>query len=404
MRLITIILKEWMLYWRDKKAALLLFLMPLFFIWLFAQALSPYLFSSRYSQTFAIAFVDEDQTLNTQMISQQLEELDYMKGFITVHRVDRKRAMDMLAQNQIAGCIIIPKGFTASLYSGDNFPVTFIGNRSQKVQADQAKNQLISATNDLSAGQSGVKAVWYAARDGGATPQQLDRILKESVFDFMTRALGRNEIYDEVTLATIPDVSFPEYFTAALTIVFVSFLGVRGSRLLAEEKELGVLDRFRTLPGGVLSLYVGKFIAMFLLLLLQTALIVGMASLMFKNYLGAAPLSFILVFFGTAFSVATWSFLLAVIGLFSRGAELLGYVGTFFLALIGGNIYPLFSLSESLQTASDFTFNKWAMHGMLKVFSGNHSLSVWPETMMLLAIGGALLVAAVVLLPLTGRK
>ncbi|CEH31395.1 hypothetical protein AM501_16285 [Aneurinibacillus migulanus] len=404
MRLLTLIGKELTLYRRDGKAIVLLLVMPIFFIWLFAQVLSPHLFTSRYSQAFEIAFADEDKTFNTQMISRQLEELDYMKGFITVHKTNEAEAIEMLKANRIAGAIIIPKGFTASLYSGDNYPVTFIGNRTQKEQADQIKNQLISAMNDLSAGQSGVKAVWHTVRDGGATPQQLDHVMKDSVMNFMMQALGRNEIYEKVTLTSMPQVRFPEYFTSALAIVFVSFLGIRGSRSLAEEQELGMLSRFRAAPFGMWQIFSGKFLGMFLLLWVQTALLVIGASLLFGNYLGAQAGSFLLLFTAIAFTVAAWSFLLAVLGLFSKGTELLGYIGTFLLAIIGGNIYPLFSLSDSLQTASEFTFTRWAMQGLLKLFSGDVSLSVWPEANMLLMIGGVLLVVSCALLPLARRK
>jgi ABC-2 type transport system permease protein len=403
-RLQAIIAKEMMLYWRDRNAILLFFLLPLFFIWLFAQVLSPYLFTSRYSEVFAVALVDQDQTLNTRMIIRQLEETEYMKGFITVHQVTEPEAMRMLKNNEIAGAVIIQRGFTASLYSGDNEPITFIGNRTKKEQSDLIKNQLVSAMNDLSAGQSGVKAVWHAARDGGATEQQLDTIMKQSVFHFMVQALGRNGIYDEITLTSIPKVRFSEYFTAALTVVFVSFLGVRGSRLLAEEKELGVLGRFRTMPFGMWQVFAGKFLGMFLLLLIQIFLLVVTASWLFDNYLGADILSFILVCITTAFAVATWAFLLAVVGLFSKGAELLGYVGTFFLAIVGGNIYPLFSLSENLQTASQFTFHRWAMYGLLKVFSGESNISVWLEAGMLLLIGCVLLAVSGGLLSVAWRK
>ncbi|MBN6187161.1 ABC transporter permease [Aneurinibacillus sp. BA2021] len=403
MRLLTLLAKELTLYRRDGAAIVLLLVLPIFFIWLFAQVLSPHLFTSRYSQAFHIAYVDEDQTFNTRMITRQLEELDYMKGFITVHKVEKQQALSMLTNNEIAGAILIPAGFTASLYSGDNYPVTFIGNRTQREQADQVKNQLISAMNDLSAGQSGVKAVWHAVRDGGATPQQLDRVMKESVMDFMLQALGRNEIYEPITLASMPQVRFPEYFTAALAVVFVSFLGIRGSRSLAEEKELGMLARFRAAPFGIWQVFAGKFLGMFLLLLMQTAVLVLGASIVFGNYLGGQPASFLLIFTATAFAVSAWAFLLAVLGLFSKGTELVGYVGTFFLAIIGGNIYPLHSLSDSLQAASEWTFTRWAMQGMLKLFSGDVSLSVWPEAGMLLSIGGVLLLVSGLLAPLARR-
>jgi hypothetical protein len=44
------------------------------------------------------------------------------------------------------------------------------------------------------------------------------------------------------------------------------------------------------------------------------------------------------------------------------------------------------------------------MQGMLKLFSGDASLSVWPEVSMLLIIGGVLLAISCALLPLARRK
>ena len=393
----TIAINDGKMYGRDWKALLFLLTLSLFSIWLFMQALSSHLFASRFSQPFAIALVDEDQTFNTRLISRQLEETEYLKGFVTVHHVTEAEALVMIGRNQIAGAVVIPEGFTASLYSGENWPIQFIGNPAQQERAIQMKNELASAVAYIAAGQSAVKAVWHAARDGGATPEQLDRLMKDSVVTFMSRALVRGEIYREQTLASMPDVKLPEYFTAALGALFAGFFAVRGSRVLAEEKASGVLRRLHAAPVAWWQVGAGKFAALFGVLFVQLVILLGAAVLLFDVYLGSRWLDVGLLLLSSSFALASWGMLLGAFGIFSRGADVLGYVGTFLLAFVGGCIYPLFSLPDGLQLLGEWTFQRGMMEGMLVIFSGQE-MSVLPACGRLLCTGSVLFGCAALLL------
>lgn len=360
-------------------------------IWLFTQALSSHLFASRFSQPFAIALVDEDQTFNTRLISRQLEETEYLKGFITVQHVTKAEAIRSIERNEIAGAVVIPQGFTASLYSGDNWPIQFIGNPAQQKRSVQMKNELTSAVQYISAGQSAVKAVWYAARDGGASPEQLDRLMKESVMTFMSQALARGELYRERTLTSLPGVKLPEYYTAALGVLFAGFFAVRGSRAFTVEKESGVLRRLYAVPVAWWQVGIGKFIALFGVLLVQIAILFGAAIFLFDVYVGSQWGEIVLLLLSASFVLGAWGMLLGVIGLISRGADVLGYVGTFLLAFLGGCIYPLFSLPEVLQVLGEWTFQHGMMAGLLVIFSGQDGSALMPICGRLLLVGSLLL-------------
>lgn len=371
--------------------------LALFSIWLFTQALSSHLFASRFSQPFAIALADEDQTVNTRLISRQFEETEYLKGFITVHHVTEAEAIRLIEQDQIAGAVVIPKGFTASLYSGDNWPIQFIGNPAQQERSVQMKNELASAVRYISAGQSAVKAVWHAARDGGASPEQLDGLMKDSVVTFMSRALARGELYRERTLTNLPDVKLPEYYTAALGALFAGFFAVRGSRAFAVEKESGVLRRLYAAPVAWWQIGAGKYIALFGVLFVQVAILFGAAVFLFDVYVGSRWGEMLLLLLSCSFTLGAWGMLLGVIGLVSRGADVLGYVGTFLLAFLGGCIYPLFSLPDMLQVLGEWTFQHGMMEGLLILFSGQEELSLLPVCGRLLLVGSLLLSCAAVL-------
>ncbi|MBP1932203.1 ABC transporter permease [Ammoniphilus resinae] len=401
----TMIFQHIKRYLTDFKALLFMLVIPTLFIVLFSQVLSPYLFSSQFSEPFAIAVVDEDQTFDTEMMIKQLEQTPYMRDFIEVRRTDLPSAKRWLEENQIVGTILLEEGFTKSMYQGgENRPLILIGNPAQKTLVMQLQNQLESATNIASAAQSGIITVWHFAYEGGADPQWLNQKLPEIILPFMTKSLNRNEIFEQETVSDIPKVRLPEYFTAALLVVFLAFLGVRESRSWVEEVESRIWLRLKSTPLPLWKLFAGKFMGSFLVSWLQFALILGVVSFLFRNYLGY-PLVWTLSFLTVVvFSITAWTFLISSFGLFTKGAELVGYLGSLLLSIIGGNIYPLYMLHETAQKASDLSFTKWAMLGFLKVFAGDPAVSLWDEILWLTGVGALMLFFSGCLVSLFWRK
>lgn len=400
----TIIKQELKIFRKDRAAVIMLFTLPFLFIWLFMQAFSPYLYSSRYSEKFAIAIVDNDRTTASKMIVSQFETAVYLQDYVKVHHTDESTALKMLNQNRISGIIIIPPEFISSIYQGENKPFTYIGNKSRQATSDLVKNQLLSATNLVSAGQSGVITVWRYTKWGGGSPELQEQQLNESLYKFTMNSFGRNRIFTAKTVSSIPDVKPAEYFTAALLIVFATFLGIRGMKSLVNEKASGLTNRLRASPVKNWQIIGGKFLVTFLLVVIQIALILLATGIVFDNYLGGPVANMALIVAASAFAVAAWSIFVACISPTPQAADLLGYLGTPLLAMIGGNIYPLVAMPEVIKGLSNFSFNKWAMDGFLKLFAGDPSAPVTNDALMLFITGSMLLAGATGIFTLSGRK
>ncbi len=395
---------ELKMFIKDRVALIMLFTLPLLFIWLFMQAFSPYLYDSRYSELFSIAIVDEDNTTLSQMLVNQFQGEEYIEKYVQVHHTDRSTAMDMLEKDEIAGIIIMPEDFTGSIYRGENRSLIYIGNQAQAFTSDLLKGQLESSCQLVSAGQSGVLAVLRSIALGGANADLRDSQLQETVYAFTMDALDRTRIFAEKTVSFIPNVNPSEYFSASLIIVFVAFLSIRGMKSLLDEKEPGMGNRLKSSPLRLWQLIGGKLLASFLVAFVQLIVIVSITGLVFQNYFGGSMLNLCLLFLAAAFAVAAWAMFVAGVSPNPQVASLLGYVGTPVLAIIGGNIYPLVAMPDILKTASQFTLNRWAMDGFLKVFAGDTSFTVGQDVSMLIIIGAVFLVLGTVSFGLAWKR
>ncbi|MFZ5753426.1 MAG: ABC transporter permease [Bacillota bacterium] len=399
-----LIKNELKMLWKDRVALISLFLLPCFFIWFFVQVFTPYLDNKRFSEKFQIALVNEDKTAYSKMLLSQFETASHLKELVKIQETEERKALEMLEKNEVAGIILLPAGFMDSIYTGENKPFVFIGNKEKRAAANLMKHQLLSAANLISAGQSGIITAWRYAYWGGAGEDLLAKLEKQLTYSFTMNSLGRNRVFREETVSFLPKITAAEYFTASLLAVFASFLGFMGMKSLVYEKAPGLRDRLRASPLKMWQILLGKFTASFVLVLVQLVFILLLTSAFFKTYLGSPVVSILVLLAASSFAVAAWATFIAAVSSTVQIADLLGYLGTPLLAIIGGNIYPLIALPDTIKRVSDFTFNKWMASGFTKIFAADPTLSLTPDVWHLMMIGSVLLIISLGILAWPRRK
>jgi len=100
---------------------------------------------------------------------------------------------------------------------------------------------------------------------------------------------------------------------AGMMIFFVFFMGANGAESIIREHEEGTLARLFTTPASALTILAGKFLAVFVTLVIQAAVLLGASALIFHISWGK-PLSVVLATFGlivaaTGFGVMLMSFI-----------------------------------------------------------------------------------------------
>ncbi|MDI9500212.1 MAG: ABC transporter permease [Acetivibrionales bacterium] len=365
---------------RDWKACVLLLAAPLLFISFFTYALSPYLEKSSFIEPFPIALVDKENTTQTRMLIHQIEDIGIFSHVIVM---DEEDALRYLADKEVGGVIIIPEDFTNSVAIGENRPVTVVGNGAMPLQAYIVKNTAQSAANLVTAAQGAINTIWHYDNKAGLSDSELDARFNEAVMDYMLTALARTAVFESVEAENGSSVTPAEYFTAALIVVFMMFAGMPGMKMLVSERAGGITARLAATPVRMWKVVLSKLLVSIMLLVIQFGIIILMTSRLFNNYWGA-PVRDVLILFGAIIlAVSAWSVFTASISPTPASADIIGNLGILLMAVLGGSIYPLTSMPESIRRISVLTINRWAMEGFMVLFSGSSVTDTGTHAMVL---------------------
>lgn len=388
MVLFALLRNDLKLFMKDWKAVILLLVLPFFFISLFVYALSPYLDKAGFIEPFDVAVVDKEETAQTRIITNQLEEIDLFKEII---RTDEEGARKLLEENRLAAAIILPTDFSKSILAGENKPVTVIGNRKMPLQAFVVKTYTQVGANLVSAGQSSINTIYSFNKKAGIDGKELQKQFEDSTARVFLEILARNNIFTEVDAIPMYDLTPGEYFSSGLIVIFMMFAGMPGMKMLVTERSQGITRRLHSTPVRTWHIIVSKFLVSVLLTAFQFAIVIVLTAMIFKNYWGAPVKNIILLFSGVIFAVSAWSIFVASISRTPAAADITGNLGILLMAVMGGNIYPLSSMPEFVRVMSDYTITKWAMEGFMILFSGNAALSIMNQVGALFLIGFVLL-------------
>jgi len=379
------------LFLRDWKACVLLLALPILFISLFVYVMTAYMNKSNFVDPFPIALADNEDTTQTRVLARQLDEIEI---FDKVLKTDEESAKELIRQNRIAAAVIIPKGFSESILSGENKPVTVIGNKSMPLQSFIVKNFFQGVANLFSAGESAWNTMDYYYKKEGFKSGETARDYDQSVTRLLMESLSRNEIYADIDNPHVFNLTPAEYFTAALIVIFLMFAGMPGMKLLVWERCYGITRRLGSTPVKLRHVVLSKFIVSAMLSIVQFGVVIAVTSVVFKNYWGAPARNILMLFGAIIFAVSAWSVFVSSISRTPAAADIIGNLGILLMAVIGGSIYPLTYMPEIVRDLSRLTINRWAMDGFMVLFSGNDALSVAGYAYPLLIIGLVMLAAS----------
>ena len=385
------------LFLKDWKAVLLLLIMPFIFICLFLYALLPVFGRTSFMEPFDIALVDNENSAQTRVLISQLKDMGVFKEII---KVDESSALELIRKNEVAGAIIIPAEFSNNVAHGKNKPATVIGNKQRPLQSFVTKSIVESASNLVSAGQSAIYSIYSYNQKAGIKGDALNTLYHESTMKVFMEALARKDIFKDVTTEEAYNVTPAEYVTSCLIAVFLMFAGMPGVKMLVAERNSGIAARLASSGVKPWQSILSKFIVSMFLCLIQFLIVIGLSSIILKNYWGAPIGNILLLFTGIIFSISAWSVLVSSVSSTTASADVIGNLGILLMAVLGGSIYPISSMPEPVGRISFLAINKWAIDGFMILFSGNNSIGVTSQFLALAAIGSVMLLISMIILKL----
>ena len=263
----------------------------------------------------------------------------------------------------LTGGVVIPADYDAALRAGLPAPLTF--------PVDPASQQSVAVRSRVSAVVDHEAAVIRSAQLSAARAGGFDAALP-----LARRAAATATGGVEVTTSgrdPLHGVTVADYATAGQLVLFVFLIAISGAGDLVETRRLGVTRRMLAAPVPARGIILGEGVGRFAIALLQSLVIVGLGTLLFRISWGD-PLAVGAVV--TAFALVATAVGLLV-GTMARSNEQATSIGPpvgIALGMLGGCMWPLEVVGSTMRDVGHVTPHAWALDAMVDLMGNRAGL------------------------------
>ena len=343
MKLFACIKKDIRLVFGKGWKSVLLLIVPIVLLLAMSLFMGKMANAGAFTEPFAIAVRDEDDTVMSKMLIQQLRAVAL---FDSVRSVKGGTDEEILTDD-CAAVITIPKDFFYDLYDMQDTDVVITLRGSMPRESAIVKSAVAALAGILEQNQR----IYYAAariRYGELHSREMNEVYYRYSEASVNDALNRLEYFSIGSLYEDELQSRTIFFAAGICSVLILFVPLCVLRSLQEEREMGIHERFVSSGSSSLLLLAAKYLADLLLIAFSVAVLLIITRIPHAGKL-ILPL----------LCLTTVSFLLFyLIGMLcgsTERAQLIGSVMLLLMLLLGGAIFPYRLLPEKLQFAAAAT-------------------------------------------------
>lgn len=359
---------------------LILLLTPMLFLAGIGVICTKILNEKNHVEFFDIAIVDNDQTIETKYVIQQLLDSGNLSKAANVHQVDEHQAMALMEKNEIAAMVVIPEGFSEDVKTGTNTPVKVIGNASKPLQSQLVLHVLESAARLTSAAQSGINTVYHFLKEENSSSEVLQAEYKKNILSFSLHILGRGEIFEVKEKQNLFQQDIVQYYVLSFYLLLIMIWSFGFSYLLKGKSNESLRLRLysRGITGfeeKIASLATSVVYLTFISILLSIPILMWIDQPISRSIV-MATLLIVLTFVSFFMMVETLVsseklYLLAGIGLIIMGA------------IAGGHIIPTVYFPAWLENIGLYTINSWAFEFLLAIVGESSGLDAMKKVGMI---------------------
>jgi ABC-2 type transport system permease protein len=386
MKALSIAFKDLQIFFKDRGAVLLLFLLPLVFVVVFTGALGTIGQGEEDTRIpLPVVNLDGDQSAQT-----LLEDIDAAGG-VRVEPYAHAEAMALLDEDEIDRVLIIPADFSAGLASGQPVTLRLVSSADANVKETEAVRLVIDGAasdmaleiqilaalqqmGDMQAGAPESSKAFAVERMQTQARSQFERAQTQPLVSVTQREPAQEVAQEEQPSAK--DIAVP-----GLTVMFVFMAAQTAARSIYDEKKVGSFRRLLAAPMSKATLLGGKMLPNLITGLIQSVVIfafgiVGLKLLgLTPATLGNDPLATVLVVVLVALCSSTMGILIAAL---ARTEAQIGGLSTLLvwaMGLVGGSMIPLFILERFLGPVPMVVPHYWANRALIDLMVRGRGLA-----------------------------
>ncbi|MGE5329145.1 MAG: ABC transporter permease [Deltaproteobacteria bacterium] len=327
------------------------------------KAMSPIFEKNIFIKPFSINVVDYDNSIGSRMAISSLNSEGYISRAAEVTVLDEKQAMKQLNEGKSACVVIIPQGFSQSLYLGNNKPVKVYIN-DNGITTRLAEGYFNNVADLVTAAQSGIYTVYHMMQRSEKGSNEAFNTAEKAIPNFILTAMGRKDVFETLTISNLPQTKPTEYYIVCAAVMFLIFTGILGLRMINQDLESNIIKRIIISPEGILKYIVEKILIMTLVGFAEFIAIMIPFTVYFKSSFSILNIKVILTVLAIILSSTSLCILISVLSKSSETAVTASIITLFIICIAGGCIYPSAIMSDFLKAISDYVFSSWALEGM----------------------------------------
>ncbi len=365
-QILAITAKDLKIFFKDLGAVVLIFLMPLIFVVLMSYALAGQ-FASVNDQQIRVEALDQDQAA----VSKQLiEQLQASPAFQVEHTWgDRDKLEADVASGRVPFGLIIPSGFSASLHSAQAVTVELVVDPSTPNQVVAPIQGTVAGLIERAAALAAVRKKVDAlfAELGSQMPLPVMAVTQKRVDGLLADA-GRTgpgpARIQRRSPAGMQAEAVPDTFqqnVPGYTLFGIFWIVILLAESVLLERREGTFRRLLVSPIRPATLLAGKLVPFYLINLMQVALMLGSAALLFDMDLGPSLGGLVLVSLAASAAAVGLGVLVAALARSEARTRGLTILVLLTLAAVGGCFVPRFIMPEELKLVGLATPHAWAL-------------------------------------------
>jgi ABC-2 type transport system permease protein len=369
-----IALKDLKLFFADKRAMMLTFLVPLSLITLFALIFGGQDRRESRAQTLIVA--DEDQTDVSRKI---IADLDSLKQF-EIRLTTLDTAQGWIRKGDEASVLVFHKGLKDSLEAGNRAPIELQYDASKEPELGMLKGALIGNLMKIVGTRSIQKDA--LARFDRQNPDMdsvirnnVHRQIKENFAGSGKKGEADSMLTTTALIAEKENSAGLVHAVAGTSIMMLLFVvGSMGASIL-DEKHEGTLKRLMYSPLKPNHILFGKMLSTNIICIMQLTLMFVYAWIVFGLSIWQNIPSLVMMIIATAFACSSFGVVLASFAKSRAQVSGLSTLIVLTMSAIGGSMIPTFAMPAFMQKLSVFSVNYWGVQGFYDIFWRNLATS-----------------------------
>ncbi len=374
---------------KDRKAIMMLLLMPALIMLILGTALGSTFSSELAVKKFPIGVVNKDEGQMSQIFINMVLRGDLSKTLSTFV-VDEGKANEMLKNKAVSSIIIIPEDFSEKVDGFKDVKLEIKSNADDKIKSNIVESVARGFAHSTSVNYGSAYALIDTFNEFKLPVPSPENGMSKATAVMMELQKNLNSEmvkFKEANQEKTKSVSAMQYYSAAMLVMFLMFSAMSAISNMIEERENRTLSRIMGTRATKVRLVAGKCIGLLLIGGAQSLILIVFTRLVYGVDWGEPLFGLGLITLCAVFACSGLGMFVAAVSKTLKAANGIGTTIVQVFTAIGGGMIPIYVLPAFIRTLSNVTPNWQAMDGYYKLMQGAGVAAVLPNCLLLAAMG-----------------